>query len=58
MVNTLSVTDLDASVAAVLAAGGSVVEARMVVPGVGYLAYCRDTEGNPFGMMQSDMSAQ
>lgn len=30
---------------------------KMVVPGVGYLAYCNDTEGIMFGMMQSDPSA-
>jgi uncharacterized protein len=37
--------------------GGRVIERRMVVPGVGYLAYCYDTEGNAFGMMQNDPSA-
>ena len=29
----------------------------MVVPGVGYLAYCWDTEGNTFGIMQPDEAA-
>jgi hypothetical protein len=30
----------------------------MPVPGVGWLAYCKDTEGNIFGMMQADKSAK
>ncbi len=30
---------------------------KMAVPGVGWLAYCKDTEGNIFGFMQSDETA-
>ena len=30
---------------------------EMPVPGVGWLAYCKDTEGNVFGMMQTDPTA-
>jgi predicted enzyme related to lactoylglutathione lyase len=29
----------------------------MAIPGVGYLAYCSDTEGNVFGVMQADNTA-
>lgn len=54
IVNTLDVASLADTVAAVVANGGKVIEAWMVVPGVGYLAYCLDTEGNAFGLMQSD----
>ena len=57
IVNTLDVASLADTVAAVAANGGKVIEARMVVPGVGYLAYCLDTEGNAFGLMQSDPNA-
>jgi predicted enzyme related to lactoylglutathione lyase len=28
-----------------------------MMPGVGYMAYCRDTEGNTFGIMQEDPNA-
>ena len=55
--NTIDVADLDAAVAKVVAAGGTVTRPRGPVPGVGWLAYCTDTEGNPFGMMQADESA-
>ncbi|HJT64349.1 MAG TPA: VOC family protein [Candidatus Limnocylindria bacterium] len=55
--NTIDVPDLDAAVAAVEAAGGRITRAKGPVPGVGWLAYAVDTEGNPFGMMQADESA-
>ena len=38
--------------------GGSVVMPKRVVPGQGYLAYCKDTEGNVFGIMEMDPSAR
>ncbi len=31
---------------------------KTTLPGVGYLAYCQDTEGNVFGVMQEDRSAR
>jgi predicted enzyme related to lactoylglutathione lyase len=55
--NTIDVPDLDAAVAAVEAAGGRITNPKHAVKGVGWLAYATDTEGNPFGMMQSDESA-
>ena len=57
VVNTLDVASVDDSIAQVVANGGSVLMPKMPVPGVGYLAYGRDTEGNAFGMMQNDPSA-
>jgi predicted enzyme related to lactoylglutathione lyase len=54
---TLDVPDADAAVAAVESAGGSVVMPRLAVPGVGWVAYCRDTEGSVFGLLQRDESA-
>ena len=30
----------------------------MTVPGVGYMACCKDTEGNMFGAMQMDPKAR
>lgn len=57
IVNTIDVDDLDAALARITAAGGKVVQPKTIVPGVGYLAYCVDTEGNPFGLMQADTSA-
>jgi predicted enzyme related to lactoylglutathione lyase len=57
-VNTITVTNLDESIAAVQANGGGIALGKMPVPGVGWLAYCKDTDGHIFGMMQPDTSAK
>jgi len=38
----------------VKAAGGSVALDKIQVPGVGWLSYVKDPEGNIFGMLQPD----
>jgi uncharacterized protein len=55
-VNTIGVESRDDAVAKIEAAGGKILM-KMTVPGVGYMAYALDTEGNSFGIMQSDTSA-
>jgi uncharacterized protein len=57
-VNTVEVEDLDKSIRDAEANGGKQVVPRMAIPGVGYLAYCADPEGNVFGMMQADLAAK
>jgi hypothetical protein len=54
---TVDVDDVEATVASVLEQGGSVVQDVHPVPGAGWLAYCADTEGNRFGVMQMDEAA-
>lgn len=56
-VNVIDVPSVDATVARVVEQGGEVVMPKRTVPGVGYLAYCKDTEGSIFGLMQSDPGA-
>ena len=56
-VNTVEVEDLDASLKTAEAAGGVCVVPKMPIPGMGWLAYCKDTEGHIFGMMQNDAGA-
>jgi uncharacterized protein len=55
---TIDVESVDSAIATAEESGGSVVLPKMPVPGVGWLVYCKDTEGNIFGMMQADSSAQ
>ena len=55
--NTIDVEQLDDALAKVTSNGGKVVAPRMTIPGIGYFAYCQDTEGNTFGMMQNDPAA-
>lgn len=38
--------------------GGKLAVPRMAIPGVGWLAYAKDTEGNVFGIMQKDPNAK
>ncbi len=57
-VNTLGVPSVDAACAAVEKAGGQVVVPKMPIPGVGWLAYFKDPEGNIHGVMQDDDAAQ
>lgn len=57
VVHTVGVDNLDKCIQTVTANGGSVVMPKTPIPGVGWLAYCNDTEGNRFGMMQPDPAA-
>lgn len=50
--NTIGVENLDAMVERVRKSGGRIVAPKVEIPGVGYLAYAVDTEGNRFGMIQ------
>jgi predicted enzyme related to lactoylglutathione lyase len=54
---TLDVPDADAAVEAVVKAGGALAVPKVAVPGVGWLAYVKDTEGNILGVMQTDSAA-
>ena len=53
----INVDDLDAYVAKVSAAGCEIVTPRTVIPGVGWFANFRDTEGNVVGMFMDDTNA-
>jgi predicted enzyme related to lactoylglutathione lyase len=54
---TVGVEDVDASVAKALSLGGVQALPKMAIPGVGWLAYVKDTESNVVGLMQSDPAA-
>jgi predicted enzyme related to lactoylglutathione lyase len=55
---TVDVANLDESLEKALSLGGQLALPKMPIPGVGWLAYAKDTEGNIFGMMQSDPNAK
>jgi predicted enzyme related to lactoylglutathione lyase len=54
---TIDSPDIDKAIAAIEEAGGRIAVPKDVVPGVGWLAYAKDTEGNIFGVLQADESA-
>ncbi len=57
-VNTISVSSFEDAVTKIVASGGEVLMPKMAVPKVGYMTYCKDTEGNIFGIMQTDPNAK
>jgi hypothetical protein len=52
----LDVDDIEDGIKRVKELGGQ-AEDRAPVPGMGWFSRCRDTEGNDFGLWQSDQSA-
>ena len=54
---TIDVAQLDDSVAKALELGGEMALPKQAIPGIGWLAYLKDPEGNIFGMMQNDPAA-
>ena len=56
-VNTVDVPDVDEYARKVVEKGGEVVVPKMAIPGVGWLAYCKDPDGNVFGIHAADAGA-
>lgn len=54
---TVEARSLDLYTQAIENSGGTIVVPRHAVPGVGWNAYARDTEGNIFGLHQPDPAA-
>ena len=58
VVNTIDVDDIDDIIKKVEYKGGEIVRPKHAVPGVGWLAYFKDSEGVMSGIMQNDPRAQ
>ncbi len=56
--DTVNVESVDEAIRKIKEAGGTVTVPRQVIQGIGYIAYCADTEGNLFGVLQPDTSAK
>ncbi len=57
-VNAIAVDHIDESIKKIEQAGGKVVVAKTAIPGVGWLVYFSDPEGNLLGLHEYDSSAQ
>lgn len=55
---TMHVRSVDAVLRRIMAAGGRLLVPKKVIPGVGYMAYGEDPEGNAFGIFQPDAAAR
>jgi predicted enzyme related to lactoylglutathione lyase len=55
---TVDTKNVDDAIKTITANGGTIALPKMPVPGVGWLAYAKDTEGNIFGIMHRDAAAK
>jgi len=55
--NVIDVASLDDHLAKINSNGGETIVPKSTIPGVGYVAYFKDTEGNILGIFQGDLSA-
>lgn len=58
IINTIDVPSVDEFTKKVELNGGKVITPKTSIPGVGFFAYCKDTEDNIFGIMQEDNTAK
>jgi predicted enzyme related to lactoylglutathione lyase len=56
--NVIDVDDVDEALNKVEANGGTILRPKMAIPGVGYIAYFKDPDGNIFGLMKDDPEAK
>ena len=54
---TIGVDSVDEFMKKVKQHGGQVVSSKKAIPGEGYIAKCKDTEGNVFSIMEEDENA-
>jgi len=56
--NTIQVPSVDEYIERVSSEGGTIVVPKSPIPGVGWLAYFKDTENNIVGIMEPDSDAK
>ena len=55
--NSIEVANLDQSAEKIKQTGGTIVVPKMGIPGMGWVAYFKDPDGNLHGLFQSDPDA-
>lgn len=55
---TVTVENLDAMMEKATKLGGKVALPKQALPGMAWLGYCKDNDGNIFGMIQNDPTAK
>lgn len=55
---TIPVPDIDRCIRQIEEKGGSVMEAKMPIPGIGWFAACAEPGGLLFGIIETDPSAE
>ena len=54
---TMEVGSIEDATQTIEAEGGKVVQGKTPIPGLGWFATCKDTEGNTFGLFTNDPGA-
>lgn len=57
-INIIHIPSAKEFAAKIEAAGGKIIEPKRAIKGAGYLVKCQDTEGNTFGILEFDESAE
>ena len=57
-INTIDVTSVDEFLRKIVKAGVKVIMSKTEIPGVGFHAYCQDTERNIFGIIEEGQCTQ
>jgi len=57
-VSTIHVPGVDEYIKKIEAAGGKLALPKMAIPGLAWLAYCKDIENNIFGIYEDDKNAK
>lgn len=55
---TVQVENIDETISKIEKAGGTLALAKQAIPGMAWQAYYKDTEGNVFGVHQTDPNAK
>jgi predicted enzyme related to lactoylglutathione lyase len=55
---TMNVENIDQTISKIEKAGGKVALPKFAMPGMAWIAYYKDTEGNIFGIYQEDKTAK
>jgi predicted enzyme related to lactoylglutathione lyase len=58
IVDVISVADIDEYIKKIRSRGGLILRSKTAIPGVGYMAYFGDTEGNKLGIFCADAAAK
>ena len=58
VVDTIGVENLDDIIRKIKDQGGKITNPKHAIPGVGWLVYFQDPDGNIFGIMQNDKNAK
>jgi len=58
IMNFIDVPSVEECSRKIISNGGKIVQPRQAIPGVGYILVFQDTEGNVFGILETDTTAK